>query len=240
MSFQRLRADGSLYGQLADAIDSAVKAGHLDRPKRGQVRACKPTRPPTRPTTGARPPRHPQPLHRPRRGHPRDQARDTCGLEFTRLRADGHIVTGLRSAINSAIRAKLITRVDATWPAPPPPPTARPPSSPTIFDGATRANQDQPMNNRRNPHGKLATRRSDARLADLAGCAALAGCKRQAQNGGQQRTPPRQTRTTTTPSIASRVCAPPTGTASSMRPCAAYSVHPGTGRSAKIWHGLHQ
>ncbi|MBK7197538.1 MAG: restriction endonuclease subunit S [Myxococcales bacterium] len=118
VSFQRLRADGPLYSQLADAIDAAVKSGHLDRPKRGQVRACKPDA--TAYTADDW--RHallavlsPSPTDRDDAIRAAAEwARDNCGLEFTRLRADGHIVTGLRSALNSAIRAKLITRIDAT------------------------------------------------------------------------------------------------------------------------------
>jgi len=118
VTFQRLRADGPLYTQLADAIDAAVKAGHLDRPKRGQVRACKPD------ATAYTADDWRYALLAVLSPSPTDRddairaaaewARDNCGLEFTRLRADGHIVTGLRSALNSAIRAKLITRIDAT------------------------------------------------------------------------------------------------------------------------------
>jgi hypothetical protein len=105
-----------------------VKAGHLDRPKRGQVRACKPDA--TAYTADDW--RHallavlgPSPTDRDDAIRAAAEwARDNCGLEFTRLRTDGHIVTGLRSALNSAIRAKLITRVDATR-------IARAPGSPT-------------------------------------------------------------------------------------------------------------
>ncbi|MBL8624422.1 MAG: restriction endonuclease subunit S [Myxococcales bacterium] len=115
--FQRLHADGPLYTQLNDAIDAAVKAGLLDRPKRGQVRACKPDA--TAYTADDW--RHallavlsPSPTDRDDAIRAAAEwARDNCGLAFTRLRADGHIVTGLRSALNSAIRAKLITRIDA-------------------------------------------------------------------------------------------------------------------------------
>lgn len=118
VAFQRLHADGPLYAQLAEAIDAAVKAGHLDRPKRGQVRACKPD------ATAYTADDWRHALLAVLSASPTDRddairaaaewARDNCGLDFTRLRADGHIVTGLRSALNSAIRAKLITRIDAT------------------------------------------------------------------------------------------------------------------------------
>lgn len=110
-------ARGPLYAQLADAIDAAVKAGHLDRPTRGAVRACKPD--PTAYTTDdwrhallavLGPPTDREDALR----AAADWARGHCGLGFTRLRADGHIMTGLRSALSSAIRAKLITRIDAT------------------------------------------------------------------------------------------------------------------------------
>ena len=40
-------------------------------------------------------------------------ARDNLGLEFSRLRGDGHIVEGLRSAINSAVRRGEVIRLDA-------------------------------------------------------------------------------------------------------------------------------
>ncbi len=94
-----------------------MKSGQLDRPKRGQVRACKAD--PTAYTADDW--RHallavlsPSPTDRDDAIRAAAEwARDNCGLEFTRLRADGHIVTGLRSALNSAIRAKLITRIDA-------------------------------------------------------------------------------------------------------------------------------
>lgn len=114
VDFQRLRADGPLYTQLAAALDLAVKAGHLDRPRRGAVRACRPdpadytpddwraallavlTPTPTDQDAALR--------------AAADWARDTCGLAFERLRSDGHILTALRAALTSALRAKLITR----------------------------------------------------------------------------------------------------------------------------------
>ena len=128
VTFQRLRADGPLYAQLADAQDAAVKAGHLDRPTRGAVRAYKAD--PTAYTDDDW--RHallavlgPTPTDREDALRAAaDWARDHCGLAFTRLRADGHIMTGLRSALSSAIRAKLITRIDATR-------IARAPAAPT-------------------------------------------------------------------------------------------------------------
>lgn len=118
VEFQRLRADGPLYSQILDAIESAVKAGRLDRPKRGHVRACKSDA--TAYTADDW--RHALVASLGTEAMERDEAirvaaewaRDNLGLEFARLRSDGHIVEGLRSAINSAIRRGQVTRHGAT------------------------------------------------------------------------------------------------------------------------------
>jgi len=122
VDYRRLRVDGPLYKQIQDAIDENVKrsvpgkAG-VTRPRRGYVLA------------GASDPSAYEPvdwrdvLLKSLGEQPIDRddairkaaewARDNCGLVFERLRSDGQIVTGLRSAINSAIRQKLVVRVDA-------------------------------------------------------------------------------------------------------------------------------
>ena len=88
--------------------------GHLDRPRRGAVRACRPdpadytpddwraallavlTPTPTDQAAALR--------------AAADWARDTCGLAFERLRSDGHILTALRAAVTSALRRGEIER----------------------------------------------------------------------------------------------------------------------------------
>lgn len=118
VQFQRLRSDGPLYAQCLEYVESAVKAGRLERPKRGQVRACKHDAT----TFTADDWRHAllaslgtDPTHREDAIRvAAEWARDNLGLEFSRLRSDGHIVEGLRSAINSAIRRGEVTRHDAT------------------------------------------------------------------------------------------------------------------------------
>jgi hypothetical protein len=115
--FERLRADGPLSAHILDAIGSAVKAGRLDRPKRGYVRACKPdattyTLDDWRLALVAS--LSTDPVDRDdaiRSGA--EWARDNMGLEFARLREDGHIVEGLRTALNSAIRRGEVIRHDA-------------------------------------------------------------------------------------------------------------------------------
>jgi hypothetical protein len=118
LDFQRLRADGPLYGQVLDAIESAVKAGHLDRPRRGHVRACKPDATAYTPedwrhalvtSLGTDPSEREEAIRA-----AAEWARENLGLDFTRLRGDGHIVEALRSAINSAIRRGEVVRHDAT------------------------------------------------------------------------------------------------------------------------------
>jgi type I restriction enzyme S subunit len=118
VQFERLRADGPLFCQVLEAIETAVKAGRLDRPKRGYVRACRIDAA----TYIADDWRHALVASLSTEPTDRDEAirasadwaRDNLGLEFTRLRGDGHIVDGLRSAINSAIRRGEVIRHDAT------------------------------------------------------------------------------------------------------------------------------
>ena len=114
VDYQRLRADGPLYTALLATIESAAKAGTLDRPGRGLLRASKPD--PTTYTIDDW--RHALLATLPQTPTDREEAiraaaewsRHHLGLQFTRLRADGHIITGLRSALNSAIRRHEITR----------------------------------------------------------------------------------------------------------------------------------
>jgi hypothetical protein len=117
VDFQRLRADGALFGQVLDAIESAVKAGRLDRPKRGHVRACKTDATTYTPddwrhalvtSLGTDPVDRDDAIRA-----AAEWARDNLGLAFTRLREDGHIVEGLRSALNGAIRRGHVIRHDA-------------------------------------------------------------------------------------------------------------------------------
>jgi hypothetical protein len=118
VEFQRLRADGPLYAQLLGFIEAAVKAGRLDRPKRGQVRARKADATTYTPddwrlalvtSLGTEPSDRDDAIRA-----AAEWARDNLGLEFSRLRSDGHIVEGLRSAINSAIRRGEVIRHGAT------------------------------------------------------------------------------------------------------------------------------
>jgi type I restriction enzyme, S subunit len=118
IEFQRLRSDGPLYGQVFQVIEAAVKSGYLDRPKRGQVRACKTDAAAYRSddwrqallaSLGAKPVDREHAIR-----VAAEWARDNLGLEFARLRSDGQIVEGLRSAINSAIRRGEIIRHDAS------------------------------------------------------------------------------------------------------------------------------
>ncbi len=117
VSYQRLRADGPLYATVREAIESSVKAGVLDRPRRGYVRATKNAQ-----DMNADDWRHAlvaslddDPVEREdaiRRAA--EWARTNLGVEFERLRADGHIASRLRSAINSAIRRGEVVRHGAT------------------------------------------------------------------------------------------------------------------------------
>lgn len=117
VQFERLRSDGPLFSALLEAVESAVKAGRLDRPRRGYVRACKPDPSDYTPDDW----RHallaslgPDPVDRDDALRAAAEwARDNLGLVFTRLRADGQILEGLRSALNSAIRRGEVLRHDA-------------------------------------------------------------------------------------------------------------------------------
>lgn len=118
LEFQRLRADGPLFAQILGFLEAAVKAGRLDRPKRGQVRACKAEaaaftaddwRLALVASLGAAPVDRDDAIRA-----AAEWARDQLGLAFSRLRADGPITLGLRSALNSAIRRGEVTRHGAT------------------------------------------------------------------------------------------------------------------------------
>lgn len=114
VAFHRLRSDGSLYARVLAAVESAVKAGHLDRPRRGLVRACKAD------ATAYALDDWRQALLASLGGEPTDRddtlrvaadwARENMGLAFERLRVDGHILLGLRSALDSAIRSGEVLR----------------------------------------------------------------------------------------------------------------------------------
>jgi hypothetical protein len=103
-----------LYKQVVKLVDRAVKAGVLDRPMRGTLRACKPdaTAYTADDWRGA--------LLRSLSAEPVDRdeairgaaewAREHLGLAFARLRSDGHIAEGLRSAINSGVRSGWVVR----------------------------------------------------------------------------------------------------------------------------------
>jgi type I restriction enzyme S subunit len=112
VDFQRLRADGPLHTQILTALETAVETGQLDRPTLGHVRACKPDATAYTPddwrdalvaSLG------PEPIDREQAiRNAAEWARDNLGLAFSRLRNDGHIAEGLRSAITSAIRRREI------------------------------------------------------------------------------------------------------------------------------------
>jgi hypothetical protein len=113
--YKRLRKDGALYAEVLSALERAVKSGHLDRPKRNHVRAVRPNavdyttadwRLALLATLG------PEPTDRDTAIRAAATwAHDHLGLQFKRLRADGNIVKGLKSAINSAIRQGSLERV---------------------------------------------------------------------------------------------------------------------------------
>ena len=115
--FERLRSDGALFAAVLDSIELAVKAGRLDRPRRGCVRACKldaadytteDWRHALVASLGAEPIDRDEAVRA-----AAEWAREHMGLAFERLRADGQIAEGLRSAINSAIRRGEVIRHDA-------------------------------------------------------------------------------------------------------------------------------
>jgi hypothetical protein len=111
-----------------------VKAGHLDRPRRGHVRACKPDAIACTPddwrhalvtSLGTDPTEREDAIRA-----AAEWASENLGLDFTRLRGDGHIVEGLRSAINGAIRRGEVVRRDVTR-------ISRPPASNGAMEAAT-------------------------------------------------------------------------------------------------------
>ena len=118
LTYKRLRVDGADYARALEVVEGAIKAGVLERPGRGLVRASKPdaaayTKDDWRAVLLA------SLGHEPieREVAIRDAAawaRDELGLAFTRLRADGDIAQGLRTAINSAIRRGEVARHGAS------------------------------------------------------------------------------------------------------------------------------
>lgn len=116
VEFQRLRSGSGLHAQIDDAIEAAIAAGRLDRPKFGYVRACKADaqdyssddwRAVLVASLGPEPTLREDAIR-----SAAEWAREHTGLAFVRLRSDGHIVEGLRSAINSAIRRNEVVRHD--------------------------------------------------------------------------------------------------------------------------------
>jgi hypothetical protein len=112
--YKRLRKDGALYAEILTAIDRAVKAGHLDRPRRNHVRAVRPSaadyttddwRLALLAALGPDPTDRDEAIRA-----AAEWAGDNLGLEFKRLRSDGLIVKGLKSAINSGIRRGEVER----------------------------------------------------------------------------------------------------------------------------------
>lgn len=112
--FQRLRRDGPLFAEILWAIEHGVRAGLVDRPKRGYIRAILPD-----PKAYS--------LEQWRlcllgalNGEPVEEedalraaaewARENMGLEFVRLREDGVILQGLRAALKEAMKRGEITR----------------------------------------------------------------------------------------------------------------------------------
>jgi hypothetical protein len=116
--FKKLRADGALYAAIHKAINAAVRAGYLDRPRRGHVRAVEPSardyttddwRTALLAVLDGQPVDRDQAILQ-----AAEWARDNMGLAFQRLRSDGVIASGIRSAIRSALRRGDIERVDKT------------------------------------------------------------------------------------------------------------------------------
>jgi type I restriction enzyme S subunit len=114
LRFHKLRTDGALYKAVVKLVDRAVKAGVLDRPMRGTLRACKPDasaytaddwRGALLRSLSAEPVDRDEAI----RGAA-EWAREHLGLAFARLRSDGHIAEGLRSAINSGVRSGWVVR----------------------------------------------------------------------------------------------------------------------------------
>lgn len=146
LTYKRLRVDGADYARALELVEGAIKAGVLERPGRGLVRAGKPdaaayTRDDWRAVLLAS--LGPAPIDR--EAAIRDAAawaRDELGLAFTRLRADGDIVQGLRTAINSAIRRGEVQRHGAAIaraaqaPALEAPPSDTPPDEPADDAGS--------------------------------------------------------------------------------------------------------
>jgi hypothetical protein len=116
--YQRLRSGGDIYNAIESAITHGVRQGRFDRPRRGRVRAILPD-----PKDYDREKWRTCLLHAlDGESTDRDEAlraaadwaAENMGLVFSRLRSDGVIMEGLRSALNSAIRKGEVERVGAT------------------------------------------------------------------------------------------------------------------------------
>jgi type I restriction enzyme S subunit len=112
--FQRLRQGGPLYEAIASALERGVRDGSFDRPRRGSVRALLAEAKEVAPeewrlclfnSLDSEPVPEEEALRR-----AAEWAREAVGLEFVRLREDGVILRGLRSALESAIRQGEVGR----------------------------------------------------------------------------------------------------------------------------------
>ncbi len=109
LSYQRLRTDGRIYTALLAAIEMGVRTGHLDRPRRGQVRAV---------IELAEEYTREDWLAVVKRALPCGEivtrydavriagawARENLGLEYMRIRGNGKIDRGIRNAFRALLR----------------------------------------------------------------------------------------------------------------------------------------
>lgn len=117
LQFQRLRSDGEIYKLVSDRLDIAVKNGLVDRPGRGYRRAVR------RDASDYSIDDWRAILLASLDETPTDRevamrsaaawAKENLGLSFARLHANGEILSGLKSAINSGIRRGELRRCGA-------------------------------------------------------------------------------------------------------------------------------
>ena len=112
---QRLRRGGGLHTAIEDTLKLGARRGYFDRPRRGHVRALlagakEYQRDHWRAALLASLDGEPVERHDALRDAA-DWAAENMGLEFKRLRSDGVIMKGLKSALNSAIRRGEVERV---------------------------------------------------------------------------------------------------------------------------------
>lgn len=115
VDFQRLRRDGPLFQSLDEALDSALAADLLDEPVPGEVRAV------LRDARDYTPDDWRHALLSCLGDEPAERedaieaaaiwAAENMGLEFQRLRQDGVIVKGIKSALRAAIRRGEVERL---------------------------------------------------------------------------------------------------------------------------------